>query len=43
MLIGMNAYPLALREKILRACDRRFGSQQAITALFGVSQSCVEQ
>jgi transposase len=43
MLKGMNAYSLDLRQKILRAFDPRLGSQQAIAALFGVSQSCIEK
>jgi transposase len=41
MLLGMRAYAFDLRQKILRACDQRFGSQRAIAALFGVSQSFV--
>ena len=43
MLTAMKAYSLDPRQKILRACDERFGSQQAIAALFGVSQSFVEK
>ena len=43
MLIGMKAYSVDLRAKILRACDQRFGSQRAIATLFGVSQSFVEK
>jgi transposase len=43
MLVGMNAYSLDLRQKILRAYDQRLGSQHAIAALFGVSQSFVEK
>jgi transposase len=43
MLTGMKAYSLDLRQKILRACDERFGSQRAIAAMFGVSQSFVEK
>jgi transposase-like protein len=43
MLKGMKAYSLNLRQKILRACDRRLGSQRAIATRFGVSQSCIEQ
>jgi transposase len=43
MLMGMKAYSLNLREKILRAYDQRLGSQRAIAALFGVSQSFVEK
>jgi transposase len=42
MLGGMKAYSLDLRQKILRACDQRLGSQRAIAALCGVSQSVVE-
>ncbi len=40
---GMKAYSLDLRQKILRAYDQRLGSQRAIAALFGVSQSFVEK
>jgi len=43
MLAGMKAYSLDLRQKILRACDQRLGSQHAIGILFGVSLSFVEQ
>jgi transposase len=43
MLGGMKAYSLDLRQKILRACDQRLGSQRAIATLFGVSQSFVEK
>jgi transposase len=43
MLVGMKAYSLDLRQKILRAYDQRLGSQRAIAALFGVSQSFVEK
>lgn len=39
----MRAYSLDLRQNILRACAQRFGSQRAVAALFGVSQSCVEK
>jgi transposase len=39
----MKAYSLDLRQKILRACDQQVGSQRAIAALFGVSQSFVEK
>jgi transposase len=42
MLVGMKAYSLDLRQKILRAYDQRLGSQRALAALFGVSQSFVE-
>jgi transposase len=43
MLLGMKAYSLDLRQKILRASDQRLGSQRALASLFGVSQSCVEK
>jgi transposase len=43
MLLGMKAYSLDLRQKILRAYDQRLGPQRAIAALFGVSQSFVEK
>ena len=43
MVIRMKAYSLDLRQKILRACDQHLGSQRAIAALFGVSQSFVEK
>ena len=43
MLMGMTAYSLDLRQKILRAYEQRLGSQRALAALFGVSQSCVEK
>jgi transposase len=43
MLVGMNAYSLDLRQKILRAYDQRLGSQRALAALFGVSQAFVEK
>ena len=39
----MKAYSLDLRQKVLRACDQQLGSQRAIAALFGVSQSFVEK
>ena len=39
----MKAYSFDLRQKILRACDQRLGSQRAIATLFGVSQSFVEK
>jgi transposase len=41
--MGMKAYSLDLREKILRAYDQRLGSQRALATLFGVSQSFVEK
>jgi transposase len=43
MFVGMKAYSFDLREKILRACDQRLGSQRVIATLFGVSQSFVEK
>jgi transposase len=43
MLMGMKPYSLDLRQKILRAYDQRLGSQRALAALFGVSQSFVEK
>ncbi len=43
MLMGMKAYSLDLRQKILRACDQQVGSQRAIATLFGVSQSFIEK
>jgi transposase len=39
----MKASSLDLRQKILRACDQRLGSQRAMATLCGVSQSCVEK
>ena len=39
----MAAYSIDLRQKILRACERRLGSQPALAALFGVSLSFVEK
>jgi transposase len=39
----MKEYALDLRQKIIRACDQRFGSQHAIAVLFGVSQSFMEK
>jgi transposase-like protein len=38
----MKAYSRDLREKIVNACARQLGSQQATAALFGVSRSFVE-
>ena len=43
MFRDMKAYSLDLRQKIVRACDQQLGSQRAIAALFGVSQSFVEK
>ena len=39
----MKAYSFDLRQKILRACDQRLGSQRAMAILFGVSQSFIEK
>jgi transposase len=39
----MKAYSIDLRQKILRACDQRHGSQRTIATLFGVSLSFVEK
>ena len=39
----MNASSLDLRQKMLGACAQRRGSQRAMAARFGVSQSVVEQ
>ena len=38
----MKAYSCDLREKILRACDQRLGSQRTLATLFSVSLSFVE-
>jgi transposase len=43
MLVGMKAYSLDLRQKILRAYDQRLGAPRAIAALFGVRRSFVEK
>ena len=43
MLQAMKAYSVDLREKILQACDQRFGPQRSIARLFGVSQSFIEK
>ena len=43
MFQAMKAYSVDLREKILQACDQRFGSQRSIARLFGVSQSFLEK
>src|ERR671915_1708685 len=42
-LIGMAAYSIDLRQKILHAYTRRLGSQRALADLFGVSLSFVEK
>ena len=39
----MKAYSLDLRQKILHAYDQHLGSQRALAALFGVSQSFLEK
>jgi len=39
----MKPYALDLRQKILRAYDQHLGSQRALAALFGVSQSFLEK
>jgi transposase len=41
--MGMKAYSIDLREKILDAYDHGFGSQRALAGLFGVSRSFVEK
>jgi transposase len=43
MVVGMKAYALDLRQKILRADDQRLGSPRALAARFGVSQAFGEQ
>jgi transposase len=42
-LIGMAAYSIDLRQKILHAYTRGLGSQRALADLFGVSLSFVEK
>jgi hypothetical protein len=42
-LDGMAAYSIDLRQKILRALGRRFGSQRIIADVFGVSLAFVEK
>src|ERR671910_851485 len=39
----MQAYALDLRQKILRACEQRLGSQRAMATLVCVRQSLVEK
>jgi len=39
----MAAYSIDLRQKILRACERRLGSQRTIADVFGVSLAFVEK
>jgi transposase len=41
--VGMAAYSIDLRQKILHAYVRRLGSQRALADLFGVSLSFVEK
>jgi len=36
-------YSIDLRQKIIRACDQKIGSQRHIAELFGVSKSFVEK
>jgi transposase len=42
-LVGMAAYSIDLRQKLLQASARRLGSQRALADLFGGSLSCVEK
>jgi transposase len=42
-LIGMAAYSIDLRQKILHAYARQLGSQRALADLFGVSLSFIEK
>jgi transposase len=42
-LMGMAAYSIDLRHKILHAWERRLGSQRALAHLFGVSLSFIEK
>jgi transposase len=42
-MVPMAAYSIDLRQKILRACERRLGSQRTIADLFGVSLAFVEK
>jgi len=39
----MEAYSMDLRQRVVRACDNRVGSQRRIADLFGVSLSWVEK
>jgi transposase len=39
----MARYSIDLGQKILHACERRLGSQQAIADIFGVSLSFIEK
>jgi transposase len=39
----MAAYSIDLRQKILRACERRLGSQRTIANVFGVRLAFVEK
>jgi transposase len=43
MMVGMKAYSLDLRERIVRAYAQHLGTQQALARLFGVSLSFVEK
>jgi transposase len=42
-MLGMAAYSIDLRQKILHAWERRLGSQRALADLFGVSLSFIEK
>jgi transposase len=42
-IVCMAAYSIDLRQKILRACERRLGSQRTIVDVFGVSLAFVEK
>ena len=39
----MDAYSMDLRQRVVRACDEKVGSQRRIAELFGVSLSLFEQ
>ena len=39
----MDAYSMDLRQRVVRACDEKVGSQRRIAELFGVSLSWVEK
>ena len=41
--MGMKAYSIDLRQKLLHACDQRLGSHRTIATRFGVSLSVVEK
>ena len=42
-LLGMRAYAIALRHKILQACERRLGSQRSLADLCGVKLAVVKK